>query len=227
MKGKTNWATDTAAAYWNKRIWNFDQLHPRLFLIRNLIDTILKPGSQLLDVGCGAATLRRILQHDIEYFGVDIASDVIESFHDPVHFEAIDFNLNPECFSGRKFDIVVCSGVFEYVQQPDRFIEFLGQKLADTGHLILTCTNRQHHLSVRKWLRGGFDDNPDPHSNLLTIPQTMHLLAAYGFKILRHIAITNKGKRQLPVLHRFYQFPFNLPFRQYIFLCKREKGANN
>jgi len=223
MKGKIDWATSVAAAYWNRRIWDFDQLHPRLILIRNLIDTILKPGSQLLDVGCGAATFRRILQHDIEYFGVDIAGDAIESFHDPIHFEAIDFNVNPECFSDKKFDIVVCSGVFEYVQQPDRFIEFLGQKLVDAGHLILTYTNRQHYLSVRNWLRGGFDDNADPHSNSPTIPQAVDLLAANGFKISRHVAVTNRRKRQLPFLHRYYQFPFNALFRQYIFLCGREK----
>ena len=42
----------------------------------------LRAGIRLLDVGCGPATLREMLPPTIEYFGVDIAADVIEGFHD-------------------------------------------------------------------------------------------------------------------------------------------------
>ena len=64
----------------------------------------------LLDVGCGPATLMHLLDQNISYHGIDIA------IHEPApNLIEADFLENPISFHGRKFDIVLAQGIFEYV----------------------------------------------------------------------------------------------------------------
>ena len=64
----------------------------------------------LLDVGCGPATLGRLVDENISYHGIDIA------IHEPApNLLEADFLETPISFHGRKFDIVVAQGIFEYV----------------------------------------------------------------------------------------------------------------
>lgn len=94
----------------------------------------------LLDVGCGPATLQHLLTGNIRYFGIDIA------IHEPApNLSETDFLEAPIGFGGRQFDIVVAQGVFEYIG------EFQDQKLAEiagllgqAGTFIVTYTNFDH-----------------------------------------------------------------------------------
>src|ERR1700749_4654155 len=64
----------------------------------------------LLDVGCGPATLMRLLRPNIHYHGIDIA------IHDEVpNLVECDFLEKPISFGGKQFDIVAALGVFEYM----------------------------------------------------------------------------------------------------------------
>lgn len=94
----------------------------------------------LLDVGCGPATLMRVLQRNIHYHGIDIA------IQDPApNLLESDILTAPIRFGGKRFDIVVAQGLFEYVgtHQSQKFRE-IAQILRGNGTFIVSYTNFNH-----------------------------------------------------------------------------------
>src|ERR1017187_257602 len=66
----------------------------------------------LLDVGCGPAALRPLLDPTISYYGLDLA------IHDPASYlREADFVKNKIAFDERRFDFIVAMGFFEYMGQ--------------------------------------------------------------------------------------------------------------
>jgi cyclopropane fatty-acyl-phospholipid synthase-like methyltransferase len=101
----------------------------------------------LLDVGCGPATLKRLLRSNIHYHGIDIA------IHnpDPTLIQA-DFLETPIKFGEKKFDIIVAQGVFEYVGnfQPQKFSE-IAKILKESGTFVLSYVNFNHRNKNVYW----------------------------------------------------------------------------
>lgn len=94
----------------------------------------------LLDIGCGPATLGRCLPENIQYYGMDIALQ----YPAPNLIET-DILENPIRFGDRRFDIVVGQGLFEYVGtlQSQKFKE-IAQLLNEEGKFVVTYTNFDH-----------------------------------------------------------------------------------
>jgi SAM-dependent methyltransferase len=94
----------------------------------------------LLDVGCGPATLMHLLSENIRYHGIDIAiqntaPDLIE----------VDFLESPIAFRDQQFDIIVVQGVFEYLgASQDQKLAELRQVLNAGGTAVITYTNFGH-----------------------------------------------------------------------------------
>jgi SAM-dependent methyltransferase len=97
----------------------------------------------LLDLGCGPATLRRLLPDSIRYYGIDIAI----RDQAPNLLEA-DILQAPIKFGDMRFDIVVAQGLFEYVgdAQEGKFAE-IAELLHEGGTFIVTYTNFGHRRS--------------------------------------------------------------------------------
>lgn len=98
----------------------------------------------LLDVGCGPATLARLLQRNITYYGIDIA------IHTPApSLREFDFTQNKIAFDDKRFDIVVAAGVFEYLGnlENQKFSE-IASLLNKDGKFVVTYTNF-HHMNDR------------------------------------------------------------------------------
>jgi SAM-dependent methyltransferase len=94
----------------------------------------------LLDIGCGPATLMQLLQPNIHYYGIDIA------IHDPApNLMETDILEHPIEFGDRRFDIVVAQGLFEYVEtlQSRKFGE-IARLLNESGKFVVTYTNFNH-----------------------------------------------------------------------------------
>lgn len=97
-------------------------------------------GSDLLDIGCGPATLMHLLRDGVNYYGIDIA------IHDPApNLIEADILETPIKFGDRRFDIIVAQGVFEYIGdfQAAKLAEIAGL-LNDDGTFIVTYTNFGH-----------------------------------------------------------------------------------
>jgi SAM-dependent methyltransferase len=95
---------------------------------------------ELLDVGCGPATLAGLLDTNIQYYGIDIA------IHKPApNLLQTDFLSNPIEFGEKRFEVVVAQGVFEYVGkcQMQKFDE-IRRVLKRRGVFLVSYVNFDH-----------------------------------------------------------------------------------
>jgi len=141
--------TTGAAEYYKREFWNeenlkFSEPWYRLQKSARIIGKLARGReSTLLDIGCGPGTLMRLLPKNVHYYGMDIA------IHDPApNFRELDILENPISFDGRRFDIVVAQGVFEYLgdRQSQKFSE-ISLLLQDGGSFVVSYTNFGHRNS--------------------------------------------------------------------------------
>lgn len=94
----------------------------------------------LLDVGCGPATLARLLQGGIRYYGIDLA--IQEPAPNLLETDILDNRIR---FGDQRFDIVVAQGLFEYLghAQSQKFAE-IAESLTQRGRFVVTYTNFGH-----------------------------------------------------------------------------------
>ncbi len=128
--------------FWSKENLRYQNPHYRLEKSAHIV-TKLAGGADrsLLDVGCGPATLMQLLPANISYYGVDI------SIPEPApNLAEADVLENPIGFDGRKFDMVLAQGFFEYVGelQSRKFAE-IASLLNRGGTFIVTYVNFGHH----------------------------------------------------------------------------------
>ena len=118
--------------------------HHRLRKVARVANHIAQSSEcDLLDVGCGPGTLGRLLKTNISYYGVDIALHE----HAPNLIER-DLATAPIDFDGRKFQIVVAQGFFEYIGrlQSTKFEE-IARLLDADGRFVVSYTNFGHRRS--------------------------------------------------------------------------------
>jgi len=127
--------------FWSKENLKFSQPWYRLEKSAQIIKRLARGRDcSLLDVGCGPATLMRMLPPNILYHGIDIA------IHDPApNLIEADFLEAPIKFGAKRFDIIIAQGVFEYVGdfQSQKFAE-IAQLLTEDGAFIVSYTNFGH-----------------------------------------------------------------------------------
>ena len=133
--------------YHKKDIWGVENRkysapHYRLLKSARIINKLAGEGERtLLDVGCGPGTLRTILRPNIRYHGIDIsipepAPNLIEK----------DILESPIDFEGKRFDIVIAQGFFEYMGEHEsaKFSE-ITQVLNPGGIFVTSYVNFDHH----------------------------------------------------------------------------------
>src|SRR6266851_8927041 len=123
--------TGHTARYYKREFWSeenlkFSQPWYRLEKSAQIINKVAQGREcALLDVGCGPATLMRLLPANIHYHGIDIA------IHDPApNLIEADFLETPIRFGDKRFDIIIAQGVFEYVGG------FQSQKFAEIAQIL-------------------------------------------------------------------------------------------
>lgn len=94
----------------------------------------------LLDIGCGPATLMRLLPANVHYFGIDIA------IHNPApNLVEADLVESEIAFGDQRFDLICALGVFEYLgQSQSRKFSEIAKILNRNGKFIVTYTNFGH-----------------------------------------------------------------------------------
>ena len=132
--------------YYNREFWATENLryvrpHFRLAKAAHIVNQLAVGKScELLDVGCGPATLAGLLDENLDYYGIDIA------IHHPApNVRQSDFLAEPIHFGAKQFDIVVAQGVFEYVGsfQEEKLAE-IRQLLKPGGRFLLSYVNFDH-----------------------------------------------------------------------------------
>lgn len=127
--------------FWIKENQKHVPAHYRLQKSARIINAIAgQQECDLLDIGCGPATLARLLRPNIGYHGIDIA------IHEPApNLIESDILDKPIRFADKRFDIVAALGLFEYTGafQDQKFSE-IAQIMNERGRLVLTYTNFGH-----------------------------------------------------------------------------------
>jgi SAM-dependent methyltransferase len=130
--------------FWIKENTKHIPPHYRLQKSARIINAIAgRDERDLLDVGCGPATLERLLRPNIHYTGIDIA------IRDPApNLIEADILQGPIGAGGKAFDIVTALGLFEYVGAcQEQKLSEVAQLLSKRGRFVLTYTNFGHRDS--------------------------------------------------------------------------------
>jgi SAM-dependent methyltransferase len=201
--------------FWSKENLKYSRPHYRLEKSARIINRLARgKRCTLLDVGCGPAALRPLLQPDIQYYGIDIA------IHDPApNLIEADFLETPIRFGDKRFDIVLTQGVFEYVGnfQAQKFAEIAGV-LNDGGTFIVSYVNFGHRAKYVYW----------PYSNVQSLDDFRQSLAQY-FKIERFFPTSHNwhhsepGRKPLKAANMLINvnIPYISPLLavEYFFIC--------
>lgn len=127
--------------FWSKANLKFGQPWYRLEKSARIISKLARGREcTLLDIGCGPATLSRLLPGNVQYHGIDIA------IHDPAsNLLEADIVETPIRFHDKRFDIIIAQGIFEYVGdcQSRKFAE-IAQLMDDGGVFITSYWNFGH-----------------------------------------------------------------------------------
>jgi SAM-dependent methyltransferase len=149
--GRTAKLSNSRGGFYKRDFWirentRFSQPYFRLEKLGRIVNSIANGRTcDLLDIGCGPATLAKLLRKNINYFGIDIA------IQDPApNLLEVDILENEIKFGDIKFDIVVAAGLFEYMadSQHQKFCE-IKNILKDGGKFIVTYSNvRRYRQSI-------------------------------------------------------------------------------
>lgn len=97
----------------------------------------------LLDVGCGGGLIsKEIAKKGFQVYGVDFSSEAIkfaQSQNPEINFQ--QSSIYKLSFSDEMFDIIVCLGVFQTVEYPERAIVEMARTLKRGGTLIIRTLN--------------------------------------------------------------------------------------
>jgi len=170
--------------FWSQENLKYSRPHYRMEKAARVINRLAQGRARtLLDVGCGPATLRSLLDSNLDYYGIDIAI----RDHAPNLIEA-DFLETPLRFGDRHFDIVLAQGVFEYVGdfQAQKFAEIADILNAD-GTFVVSYVNFDHRQTDIYW----------PYSNVQPFSEFRHSLAQH-FKIRKYFATSHNWNHWEP-----------------------------
>lgn len=120
----------------------------------------ITPDFRILDVGCGpGALIQDMTKYKCELVGIDIAEEMITIAKDKIGAETLAKNkilldtgdIENLKFPDNHFDIIICSGIVEYLQDDKLWMQEIKRTLKDGGYLIINVTNR---YAVRRWTMG-------------------------------------------------------------------------
>ncbi|XZF13294.1 class I SAM-dependent methyltransferase [Chitinophagaceae bacterium MMS25-I14] len=159
----TNYYNDVAAHYYKEHFADpsayptllFRQMH-----IMQLLDVPSKETLTVLDAGCGTGDLLKEMKQAGfgKLYGIDISDSMIsiakDNCRDGVNEGRINLQVGSVLelpFENDKFDIVICSGLVEYLSDDAGWTKEVKRVLKKDGILVLNVTNK---IAVRRWTLG-------------------------------------------------------------------------
>jgi len=120
----------------------------RLSIWSRLIDAHVPPGGEALDAGCGPGHLSRLCaRRDARVTALDAAGAMLEIARAAAAAEHLDIAFvsarigDPTALADRRFDVILCSSVLEYVEDLDAALAWLAQRLGPGGTLVVSMPN--------------------------------------------------------------------------------------
>jgi len=118
----------------------------RLALWRDLMSPHLRPGVAVLDAGCGPGALALpAAALGASVTAVDASAAMLAVARTRAQGMQIEFLLgrigDPALLADRRFDLVLCSSVLEYMDDLDAALAWLRLRLAPGGRLLVSMPN--------------------------------------------------------------------------------------
>jgi polysaccharide pyruvyl transferase WcaK-like protein/2-polyprenyl-3-methyl-5-hydroxy-6-metoxy-1,4-benzoquinol methylase len=175
----------TTEQRWSRSVERYGRPHLRLRQVAALVNE-LDP-KRMLDVGCATGHLRTLCP-EVEYTGCDFippAPPVGFSFH------RCNFNREPLPAGLNDFDVVVCSGILEYIENVPAFLASLRSTLTSEGHMVITYFNMNHISRIWTLIEGrSFPVHPD-WRGFYSPREVQKLIEKSGFQIVKSIATSH------------------------------------
>lgn len=116
----------------------------------NIAALNLKPGTRVLDFGCGERPYREALGPDVNYIGADLAGNDLADV--TIEDGVVDL---PD----QSVDLVLSTQVLEHVTDPERYLNECHRILRPGGRLLLTTHGTMfyhpHPTDLWRWTREG------------------------------------------------------------------------
>ena len=157
----------------------------------DVLKLITRPGSMILDVGCGSGTLAKILSFNHQIVdGISISAKECASareYMNNIYLHDLEKGLPPGILP-LQYDYVICSHILEHIVYPEKLLRDIHKVLKPGGSLVVALPNIMHYKSRVKLLAGNFDyeeagiwDNT--HVKWYTFETAKKLLTEFGFSI--------------------------------------------
>jgi 2-polyprenyl-3-methyl-5-hydroxy-6-metoxy-1,4-benzoquinol methylase len=186
-----------------------DHYHTSLFQNRlsvwaSLIDKYLKPGSNVLDAGCGSGVLSfYICKLGNKVVAFDGSEEMIELCKKKLTSEA---NCNITFFVEtlplkdsaipEQFDMIISSSVLEYVQDYTLCINNFNDRLKDNGLLLLSMPNRKSLYRRIEKITYALIKKPrylGYVKNMFTVSEFKSIMQANGFGEIENVEYSSDG----------------------------------
>jgi ubiquinone/menaquinone biosynthesis C-methylase UbiE len=132
------------------------------YILKRIAELNLPENVKILDIGCGPGQMiADLMQKRYELWGIDISEQMIDiakrkcAINKPdsaVHFAV--GNIEGLEFEDNFFDVIICSGVVEYLKDDSRWIKELLRVLKPGGVLLINITNK---YAIGNWTIGAFN----------------------------------------------------------------------
>ncbi|HZD60347.1 MAG TPA: class I SAM-dependent methyltransferase [Anaerolineae bacterium] len=152
---------DAAAPIW--RDWLFRDAYVAL---DKALSTYVRPGTSVLDLGCGTgANLERLLCRGLSfglYTGVDLSEDMLavanKKFGHVPNTRYYQLDLLTDPLPEGNFDLIVSTWVFEHLPNPLKVVNKAWERLQPEGHVILLfeAKSKSWQSRVVDWVWGFF-----------------------------------------------------------------------
>jgi len=157
--------------------------------IKAVLEDCGKTSGSLLDVGCSLGIFSDFFSRDFEVTGIDIDENALEYAKKKWPKPSFILRSGEETgFDDNAFDVVICAGVYEHVQNPQRLLNEIRRILKPKGVCYFTAMNRlipiepHYRLPFLSYL-------PQPISNiyLYLFKRELYTIKAFSLKGLRRL----------------------------------------
>jgi methionine biosynthesis protein MetW len=172
----------------------------------SIISEWIKPGSRVLDLGCGGGTLLKHLQdtRQVSGYGLEIDDDnVTRCITAGVNVIQADLDTDLSGFDDHSFDYVIMTQTLQAVRRPDQLLE----RMLRMGHEgIVTFPNFANwrnrvqisvggRMPMSRALPSPWYSTPNIH--LCTVRDFEQLCRERGFEVLQRVVVNHAHRRSI------------------------------